>query len=201
MATTPLTQFYFIRKDTDEAYEMNATTNITITKDAIATERAVESGKAITDNIYLKNAEVSFSGLITSINNKSNLTDVNQFLDEIDELRASDSPLVDVYADGRFVPDCVIVSLSINKSASEGLGAWLTEFRLQQITFTERARLVEIPEAAPAQKNTVDPSKTKSGNTVQEVEVSTTIGAGLLYPDLVNNVPTINTPVNSAGGE
>lgn len=197
---TPLTQFYFIRKDTDEAYEMNATTNISITRDAIATERAVEGGKAITDNIYLKNAEVSFSGLITSINNKSNLTDVNQFLDEIDELRASDSPLVDVYADGRFIPDCIIVSLNINKSASEGLGAWLTEFRLQQITFTERARLVEIPEAAPAQKDAVDARASKSGNTVQEVEVSTTVGAGLLFPDFVNNIPTINTPVNSEGG-
>lgn len=198
MATTPLTQFYFIRKDNNDAYEMNATTNITITKDAIATERAVESGKAITDNIYLKNAEVSFSGLITSINNKSNLTDVNKFLDEIDELRASDSPLVDVYADGRFVPDCVIVSLTINKSASEGLGAWVTDFRLQQITFTERARLVEVPEAAAAQSNETAKKVSRSGNTVQEVPVSTTFGASLLVPDLINNVTVINT--NQDGG-
>ena len=73
MATTPNTKFYFIRQDNGEAYEMSATTNITITKDMIATKRAVESGKSITDNSYLENAQVSFSGLITNIRNASTL--------------------------------------------------------------------------------------------------------------------------------
>jgi|GEM_PF-5813370 len=165
------TKFYFIRQDNDAAYELSATTKVSISKKLNATKRAVESGKSLTDNVYLENTEVSFSGLITNINNKSSLTDVNVFLDEIDELRASDPPvLIDFYADGRFVPNCVITDLSIDKSSQEGLGAWLTTFKLTEITFAERAAVVKQLEPKPANKDEVSPKTSTSSNTVMEVD-------------------------------
>lgn len=200
MATTPLTKFYFIRQDNGEAYEMSATTNITITKNMIATKRAVESGKSITDNSYLENAEISFSGLITNIRNASSLLNVDQFIEEIDELRAEDPRvLVDVYADGQFVLNCLIINFSINKTASEGLGAWSTDFRLQEVDFAQRATLVSVPEASVDTKDRVDKMQSKSGNTVQElVEVSETITAGTLFGGS-GSIPTIPTKVDSGG--
>ena len=207
MATTPNTKFYFIRQDNGEAYEMSATTNITITKDMIATERAVESGKSITDNSYLENAQVSFSGLITNIRNASTLLNVDQFINEINELRAEDPRvLVDVYADGQFVENCLIVSFNINKTASEGLGAWKTDFRLQEIEFSERAALVLVPEASVDTKDRVDKMTSKSSNTTQELkpleDVTRTslVATGGVLMDIVDGNPTITTPVNSGGG-
>ena len=206
MATTPNTKFYFIRQDNGEAYEMSATTNVTISRNMIATKRAVESGKSITDNSYLENAEVSFSGLITNIRNSSNLLNVDQFINEINELREEDPRvLVDVYADGQFVLNCLIISFNINKTSSEGLGAWSTDFRLQEIEFAERASLVTIPAASAATKDRVDKMVKKSSNTTQELEpledVTETIGlsTGSATFSLVNGNPTIETPVDSGG--
>ena len=203
MATTPNTKFYFIRQDNGEAYEMSATTNITITKDMIATRRAVESGKSITDNSYLENAQVSFSGLITNIRNSSTLLNVDQFINEINELRAEDPRvLVDVYADGQFILNCLIISFNLNKTSSEGLGAWKTDFRLQEVEYTERAALVTVPEASVDTKDKVGKMQSRSSNTVQELEeVTETVGAstvgGLL--GLVNGKPSISTKVESGG--
>lgn len=178
MAKTPNTRFYFIRQDNGEAYEMNSTTDVNISKDMIVTRRAVESGKSISDNSYLENAVVTFSGLITNIRNASTLINTDQFINEINDLRSQDPRvLVDVYADGQFVLNCLITNFSMNKTVNEGKGAWKTEFTLKEVEFAERAALVFIPEASQSTKNRVDKMSSKSSNTVKELpEVTPTFG-------------------------
>lgn len=192
----PNSKFYFIRQDTSEAFELSATTDITITSELIATERNVETGKEITDNSYLKNQVVTFSGIITNVRNTTNLLDVDTFLDQLQSLRKS-SPrvLVDVFADNRVVTNCLITSLSTSKSPVIGLGAWQVNLTMKEVTFSERARLVEIPEAKIEQKDLVDPTSQRSQNTTKEVPIATTSTISV-YRGL-SGQPEVSVPENN----
>ena len=165
------TKFYLIRKDTDESYELSATTDIRVTQDLVATTRTVESGKEITDNSYIKNKVVTFDGVITNVRNSSNLESTDKFLAEIAELRKS-SPrvLVDVIADNETAVDCLITTFDLDKNSTLGLGAWNVTMVMQEVDYTTRARLTEQPEPFEDKKNTLNKTSSKSQNTTKEVE-------------------------------
>lgn len=203
MARQANTKFYFIRKDNDDAYELSATTNISIDQDMISTDRPVESGKEITDNSYLKNKVVRFDGIITNVKNTSNVESTEEFLNEIAELRsASPRVLIDVVADGEFANNCLIERFSLNKDAAIGSGAWQVSMTMKEIEFSERARLVEQPEAKTAQKSTVDSTKQKSQNTKKEVPLAQTLplASGNFLAGNIPQIPPQQTPSNSEGG-
>lgn len=194
------TKFYFIRKDNEDSYELSSTTNVRVSQPAIASKKPTEAGKSLTDNYYLDNKTVTFNGVITNINNSSSVEDTQQWLYEIESLRAEVPPvLLDVYADNVFVSNCLIVTLDIDKSKQQGLGGWMVNIVLQEVDFTERAKLIEIPEPLESQEDNVDPKKKKSSNTTKEVPLAETslVKASRGLSDFVTGSPQIepNTDV------
>lgn len=200
------TRFYITRQDNGDSYELSSTTEVSISRPLIATSRRVESGKSLTDNSYLENATVSFSGLITNIRNASNVEDTDQFIKEIGDLRAEvPVVLVDVYAENQIVLNCQITTFDIRKTVVEGKGAWNVNLVFKETTFTERASLVVLPEPLPAQKPDVDPQRQQSNNTVQQgdfevTRTSTAAAINFLISD-TNGAPEISTNIPKQGGE
>jgi hypothetical protein len=199
-----VTKFYITRQDTDEAYELSATTEVSISRPLIATNRRVESGKSLTDNSYLENATVNFTGIITNIKNTSGSGDTDQFIKEIEGLRSEVPPvLVDVFAENQSVLNCQITTFDISKTSSEGVGGWRVNFTFKEIQFTNRATVVAVPEPLPALKSDVDTQRTQSNSTLQQgdFEVSRT-GTSFLVDsvvdyelDEVNSKPSIKSVI------
>lgn len=160
------TSFYFIRTDNLDAYELSATTDISVSKQQTVTSRRVESGKSVADNAYTENTIISFDGIITNIKNKSNVVNTDQFINEVDQI-IEDKILIDVVSENQVYPKCLINNFELKKSHVEGKGGWKVSLSFKQVEFTNRAKLVEVPEAQPNLKPDVDPTSKTSNNTVQ----------------------------------
>lgn len=196
------TSFYFIVRDGSlNAYELSATTDIRIRKPQTVTNRRVESGKSIADNAYMENTTIDFDGIITNIKNKSNVVDTDQFIAEVNQIR-EDKILVDVVAENQVFPRCLIPTFELSKSHVEGKGGWKVNISFQQVQFTNRASLVEVPEPRPAEKPDVDGTTKQSNNTVQTVdrEVTRTLTGDGLNLIVEDNIPVIKSNIPTQGG-
>jgi len=199
---TAKTKFYFTRKDNSDTYELSSTTACRVSESARITNRRVEDGKSLSDNYYLENRVVTFDGIITDIRNNSSVEGTEKFLNELRELRGLDIPaLLDVQANNQFIPNCLIQTLDISTDPKTGVYAWKVNMVLKEVTFAERASLVEVAEPKESRKDEVSGTRDRSTNTVQEVEVSTTIGADAASTIglLPSGIPVIPPPTDNGG--
>jgi hypothetical protein len=175
--------FHFIRQDTREIYELNATTRVRISEPASVTMRKVESGKNISDNYYIENRTVNFSGVIINVRNALVPIDITQWLSDMRATRRSSPPVLwTVYANGEVVPNCVITDLPVETDAGVGVNAWKVDINFKEVQFSERARLVEVPEAKETVETVVGEKGSRSSNTTKETEtpVVRTVSAALV---------------------
>lgn len=195
------TRFYIVRQDTDEAYELSSTQNCTISEPAQVTNRRVESGKSLADNYYIDNRTVTFNGVITSIRNSSTVVDVKQWVDEIRELRRKDVPvLIDVYAKEELIPNCLIQNITLDVDNKIGDSGWSVYMVMKEVSVSERAKLVEIPEPKEDKKDSVEGKTSTSSNPTEEVSVAKTTLAlsglqsvGLVSPELIPPTTNVST--------
>lgn len=194
------TSFYIVRQDTDEAYELSSTENCSISEPAQITNRRVESGKSLSDNYYIDNRTVTFNGVITSIRNSSTVVDVKQWVDEVRELRRKDVPvLIDVYAKEELVPNCLIQNITLDADNIVGNSGWLVYMVMKEVSVSERAKLVEIPEPKEDKKDSVEGKTSTSSNPTEEVVLKETLvaeGFSFLRGDAPEiKPPTSDTPL------
>ncbi len=164
--------FYFTDQE-DNFYELSSTTDITVSEPARATTSPVESGKSITDNFVIEPRIISFSGIITNIKvigqDDSRRKDVDQWIEDIRQLRLS-KQLLNVHVDSlNIIPNCLMVSFDINKNKSHGLSGWGCSFRMQEILISDRARIVEIPEPKESVSDDLSSKKNSGNQTTKEV--------------------------------
>ncbi len=189
--------FYFTDQE-GNFYELSSTTQVSVTEPARATSSPVESGKSITDNFVIEPRVISFTGIITNIKvigqDPSRRKDVDQWIEDIRQLRLS-KQLLNVHVDSlNIIPNCLMVTFDLNKDKSHGLSGWGCSFRMKEILISDRARLVEIPEPKPSVKNDVTSKKNSGNQTTKVVE-----GAVLERTIQNYNAHLGNTPQEGGG--
>lgn len=166
-------------------YELSCTTDISISSPASVTSSPVEDGSSITDNFYLSNRTASFSGIITNIRVAGmEATEVGVWLQSIKALRES-KVLLTVVADTEVLQNCIITNLNISKTKEQGLSGWKANLSFQEVTISERARLVEIKEPKPAEKDQVEGKKSSSSSSVKQVGSEV---AGTVTTDVIKGI-------------
>lgn len=165
--------FYFTDQE-GNFYELSSTTDITVSEPARATTSPVESGKSITDNFVIEPRVVTFTGVITNIKvigqDESRRKDVDQWIEDIRQLRVS-KQLLNVHVDSlNIIPNCLMVSFDITKNKSHGLSGWGCSFRMQEILISDRARIVEIPKPKESVSDDLAGKKNSGNQTTKVVE-------------------------------
>lgn len=176
--------FYFTTSSGD-VYELSSTSRIQVREPAVVTRSPVESGKSIVDNYYLDNRVITFDGIITDVKvttqDQSRTRPVDQWIQEIRQLRLNKERVTVHVHSLELIPNCVITGFDIDKDRTQGLTGWSCTLSFQEVEISERARLVDIPEAQQQVKDVTDPKAKGSSSSTKEVpdELATTIGVRL----------------------
>lgn len=167
-----MSNFYFTTPD-DREYELSSTTEVSVKEAAVVTKSPVESGKSLVDNYYLDNKIISFSGLITDVKvmgqDVRRSIFVDRWIDEIRGIRQRKDLLIVHYDLGQIVRNCVITQFDITKTKEQGNSGWLCNLVFQEVDISERARIVEIPEAKKEVKDETDSKAKTSSNNKEQV--------------------------------
>lgn len=169
---------YYIRTE-DKIYELDSTSEVSITLAGKTTDFVVEDGTTVQDHYVNNNKVVSCSGKISSIKSLSNGKNLSpeEYLRGVEELKESRTPFNFVWHPLRpELTNCVFTTLTISQDSTTGFHGSSNSvgisFTIKQIRFAQQAKVslvssVKFADKVEAEKKGAgsgdDPKKRKTG--------------------------------------
>lgn len=162
--------FYITVQDTGERYELSTTTAINVSEESKISSHKVETREIISTNAVAYNKEISYNGVISNIRRVDQNTnkDVAEYLEGLSNIRTS-KLFVTCNIDDRLNPitDCLIQSLSANKTTRDGLSTWTVAIKLKQVRLSNQASVTRVP--VPKLPDTTEKEKNLGNSSTKEV--------------------------------
>ncbi len=185
----------------DTRYELHATTNIKVGFSSTVTNYPIETGSAVSDNVVMNPASVSFTGVLTdvaqskeiSITNALNLiTNKNPevpkklelYIQELRDLQFNKTVFTVFFSgddDGKIsqINKAILTQFDINKDSSLGK-SWAVDITLQEVRFATPAKTVDAPKDDFKHLTAKQKEGSGNGSGLDDSEaVSTLEGVGL----------------------
>lgn len=174
---------YYIRTQAGVIYELDSTTEISLSLSGKTTDFPLESGESVSDHYINQNNTISFSGTITDIKTVEMFLDpsgqpwyksTDEYINGLRDIKKAGEPF-SIHFFNKIEPldNCVFENLTIEQNQSRGSSGDVNSYRIsftaKQVKFARQTVLTSV--AAPSSSDLVA-GKSSSVSNVEQPETA-----------------------------
>lgn len=173
---------YYIKTADNRYFELDSTTDMTVSMPGRATDFPLEDGESASDHYINESIVVSFSGIVSDVKSISSkgligddstkrLKGTSDYIKGLEAVKKTKQPFTVFYSPNLDpITNCVFESLDITQNATHGTrgtgcSSYEISFTAKQIRIGEQAQMTSMPVPAEDIKKSLSNKTTSSGST------------------------------------
>jgi len=178
---------YYIKTSDNRYFELDSTTDMTVSMPGRATDFPLEDGESASDHYINESIVVSFSGIVSDVKSISSkgligddstkrLKGTSDYIKGLEAVKKTKQPFTVFYSPNLDpITNCVFESLDITQNATHGTrgagcSSYEISFTAKQIRIGEQAQMTSMPLPASDVEKSLSNKTVSSGSTQQLTE-------------------------------